>query len=55
VDRVLGAAHFLGKYQGFFAGLRFRLAAVLRALTGFHLGEAAGLIAGKKVDGSQSA
>ena len=55
VDRALGAAHFLGKYDGFFAGLGFRIAAVLKALAGFRLGEVAALVSGQKVDGSQSA
>jgi N-acetylglucosaminyl-diphospho-decaprenol L-rhamnosyltransferase len=55
VDRALGAAHFLGKYNGFFAGLGFRIAAMLKALAGFRLGEVAALISGQKVDGSQSA
>ena len=55
VDRVLGAAHFLGKYDGFFAGLQFRIVAVLKAFAGFRLGEVAALIGGQKVDGSQSA
>ena len=36
-DRMLGAAAFLGKYEGFFAGFSFRLAAIFKALGRFDL------------------
>ncbi len=52
-DRILGAAAFLGKYGGFFAGLRFRLAAILRALGRFDLRGMGLLISGEKI-GSQA-
>ena len=52
-DRVLGAAAFVGKYEGFVAGLRFRLAAILKALARFDLGGAGRLISGEKI-GSQA-
>ena len=55
VDRALGAAHFLTKYHGFFAGLQFRAVVILKALVSFRLGELAALVSGQKVDGSQSA
>src|ERR1700689_658778 len=35
-DRTLGAAAFLGKYQGFSAGFGFRLRAILKALARFE-------------------
>jgi GT2 family glycosyltransferase len=52
-DRILGAAAFLGKYEGFFAGFSFRLAAILKALARFDLGGAGRLISGEKI-GSQA-
>lgn len=52
-DRILGAAAFLGKYEGFFAGLRFRLAAILKALGRFDLRGMGLLISGEKI-GSQA-
>jgi len=52
-DRILGAAAFLGKYEGFFAGLRFRLAAILKALGRFDLRGLGLLISGEKI-GSQA-
>jgi glycosyltransferase involved in cell wall biosynthesis len=55
VDRILGAAHFLAKYTGFFAGLQFRVVASLKALVTLRLGEFTALVSGQKVDGSQSA
>jgi glycosyltransferase involved in cell wall biosynthesis len=55
VDRILGAAHFLTKYTGFFPGLQFRIVASLKALVTLRLGEFAALVSGQKVDGSQSA
>jgi GT2 family glycosyltransferase len=54
VDRTLGAAAFLGKYDGFFAGLTFRIAAIFRALAGFRFREFTALLSGQKLDGSQS-
>jgi hypothetical protein len=51
-DRVLGAAAFLGRYEGFGASLGFRLGAILRALAGFRFGEFGALVSGQKVDGN---
>jgi hypothetical protein len=53
-DLVSGAAAFVGKYEGFMAGLTFRLAAALAALGRFDLGHFSGILAGKKLDGSQA-
>jgi len=54
-DRALGAARFLSKYHGFFAGLGFRVSAILRALARFDFRQLAALVSGQKVDGSQAA
>ena len=52
-DRVLGAALLLRKHQGFFAGLSFRLAAIVGALLRFDFRRFAALVSGEKV-GSQA-
>jgi GT2 family glycosyltransferase len=60
-DRGLGAATFVSKHFGFFAGLRLRLAAVLYTLgqmlmfrdPGFQFSRLSALVSGQKVDGSQ--
>jgi len=52
-DRILGAAAFVGKYEGFFAGFRFRLAAILKALVRFDLRGVGLLVSGEKI-GSQA-
>jgi GT2 family glycosyltransferase len=52
-DRILGAAAFVGKYEGFFAGFRFRLSAILKALARFDLRGMGLLISGEKI-GSQA-
>jgi hypothetical protein len=54
VDCVLGAAAFLGKYEGFFAGLSFRMGAIFGALAGFRFREFTSLVSGQKLDGSQA-
>jgi GT2 family glycosyltransferase len=46
-------AVFLGKYQGFAAGLGARIGAAFGALLGFRLGELKYLLAGQKIDGTQ--
>jgi GT2 family glycosyltransferase len=51
-DFLLGRAVFLGKYYGFGAGLRARLAAVFGPLVGFRLAEFSCTIGGKKIDGT---
>lgn len=53
-DKTLGAAAFLGKYRGFFAGAKFRLAAIFKALSRLDLRLAGFLLSGQKLDGSQS-
>jgi N-acetylglucosaminyl-diphospho-decaprenol L-rhamnosyltransferase len=53
-DKISGAAAFLGKYEGFFAGLSFRLSAALRALGRFDLGQVGAVLGGSKLDGSQA-
>ena len=52
-DRILGAATFLGKYAGLFAGLAFRIKAILRALVRFNVRQVSALVSGQKLDGSQ--
>jgi GT2 family glycosyltransferase len=53
-DKTLGAAAFLGKYQGFSAGLSFRLAAIFKALGRFDFRRLSMLVSGQKLDGSQA-
>jgi GT2 family glycosyltransferase len=52
-DFLLGRAVFLGKYRGFGAGLRARLAAVFGPLVGFRFGELKYTLSGQKIDGTQ--
>lgn len=52
-DFLLGRAVFLGKYRGFGAGLRARLAAVAGPLVSFRFGEVRYTLAGQKIDGTQ--
>jgi GT2 family glycosyltransferase len=53
-DRALGAAAFLGKYHGFFAGLTFRVSAMFKALVSLNFRQFGALISGQKLDGSQA-
>jgi GT2 family glycosyltransferase len=53
-DRELGAAAFLGKYDGFVAGLTFRIGAIFSALARFDFRRLSALVSGQKLDGSQS-
>jgi glycosyltransferase involved in cell wall biosynthesis len=53
-DRQLGAAAFIGKYDGFFAGILFRIGAILKALGRFDFRQLGPLISGQKLDGSQA-
>ena len=53
-DFRLGMAVFLGKYQGFGAGVQARLAAIFSPLVSFRLGELKYTLAGQKIDGTQS-
>lgn len=52
-DFLLGRAVFLGKYQGFGAGLQARIGAVLGPLFSLRLGEFWCTLAGQKIDGTQ--
>ncbi len=52
-DFLLGRAVFIGKYQGFGAGIAARLGAIFGPLFGFRFGELRYTIAGQKIDGSQ--
>jgi GT2 family glycosyltransferase len=52
-DFLLGRAVFLGRYAGFAAGLKARIAAVLGPLFGFRIGELKCTISGQKIDGKQ--
>jgi hypothetical protein len=52
-DRILGAAHLLSKYDGFFAGLTFQLSAILGALGRFNFSLLGALLGGKRL-GSQA-
>jgi hypothetical protein len=52
-DFLLGRAVFMGKYLGFGAGLRARLAAVIGPLVSFRWGELRYTLSGQKIDGTQ--
>lgn len=52
-DRTVGAAAFLGKYQGGFAGFKFRVAAIFRALLAFNFKRLSLLLGGEHL-GSQA-
>jgi hypothetical protein len=52
-DRIVGAAEFLGKYNGFFAGFQFRMGAILRALLAFNFKRLSLLLSGQHM-GSQA-
>ena len=52
-DFLSSRAVFLGKYQGFGAGLQARIAAVLGSLFAFRLGQLRYTLAGQKIDGTQ--
>jgi GT2 family glycosyltransferase len=53
-DFLLGRAVFVGKYYGFVAGLKARLAAIFGPLVRFRFGELKDTMAGQKIDGTQS-
>jgi len=53
-DFLLGRAVFLGKYQGFAAGLKARIGSILGPLAGFRLGELKYTIPGQKIDGTKA-
>jgi GT2 family glycosyltransferase len=51
-DFLLARSVYAGKYQGFGAGLRARIAAVLGPLSSLRLGEVRFTLAGRKIDGT---
>ena len=53
-DFLLSRSVFLGKYQGFGAGLQARVASIFGPLFGFRLGELKYTLSGQKIDGTQS-
>jgi len=52
-DFLLARAVFLGKYQGFAAGIQARIGAILGPLFGFRFGELRFTMSGQKIDGTQ--
>jgi N-acetylglucosaminyl-diphospho-decaprenol L-rhamnosyltransferase len=52
-DFLLGRVTFIGKYQGFAAGLKARLGAILGPLFTLRWGELRSTIGGQKIDGTQ--
>jgi len=52
-DFLMGRAVFIGKYQGFAAGLKARLASVFGPLAAFRFGELRYTVSGQKIDGTQ--
>jgi len=52
-DFLLGRAVFMGKYNGFGAGIQARLGAIFGPLFGFRLGEFRHTLSGQKIDGTQ--
>jgi GT2 family glycosyltransferase len=52
-DFLQSRAVFLGKYHGFGAGLKARIASVLGPLAGFQFGELRYTLNGQKIDGTQ--
>jgi GT2 family glycosyltransferase len=52
-DFLLGRATFIGKHQGFGAGLQARLGTILGPLLGLRWGELRYTLGGQKIDGSQ--
>jgi GT2 family glycosyltransferase len=52
-DFLLGRAVFLGKYEGFAAGFKARVAAILGPLAKLRLGQLKYTIPGQKIDGTK--
>lgn len=52
-DFLLARATYLGKYQGFGAGLLARMGGVFGSLVRFRFGEFKNALAGQKIDGTQ--
>lgn len=53
-DFLLGRAVFLGKYQGFAAGLKARAAAIFGPLAAFRFGQLKYTLPGQKIDGTKA-
>ena len=51
-DRIIGTAVFLGKYYGFWAGMKFRIAKTLQSVFSFRWGMAKHLLSNQKLDGT---
>jgi GT2 family glycosyltransferase len=51
-DRVIGTAVFLGKYYGFWAGMKFRIGSTLQSIFSFRWGMAKHLLSNQKLDGT---
>jgi hypothetical protein len=52
-DFLLGRAAYLGKHQGFAAGLQARVGSILGPLAAFRFGELGYTFSGQKIDGNQ--
>lgn len=52
-DRVAGAAAFIGKHQGFGAGILFRIKCLFSAVGSFQLGLAYSILSGARIDPTQ--
>jgi GT2 family glycosyltransferase len=53
VDSAHGIATWIGLHHGTLAGVRFRVAAALTALTRGKIGAVSGILSGQKIDGNQ--
>jgi N-acetylglucosaminyl-diphospho-decaprenol L-rhamnosyltransferase len=53
-DKVIGTAVFLGKYYGFAAGMKFRLANTAKSIISFRWGMAKYLLSNQKLDGTHA-
>jgi GT2 family glycosyltransferase len=51
-DRAIGTAVFLGKYYGFWAGMKFRISTTLGSVFSFRWGMAKHLLSNQKLDGT---
>ena len=51
-DRAIGTAVFLGKYFGFWAGMKFRMSTTLGSIFSFRWGMAKHLLSNQKLDGT---
>jgi GT2 family glycosyltransferase len=52
-DREIGTVVFLGKYYGFWAGMKYRIGCSLKAMFTFRLAMAKYLLSNQKLDGTQ--